>query len=90
MPNAIYELKDGNLHLLPGSDLPEPLRTNLSVIPLTNDWYVCLCARLGKRMTVKLDNHADVPGATEAAFQWAFFTPCFCDGEVSGVRARYE
>lgn len=89
---AIYEKRSDGLHLLPGSTLPEPLRGNLEnvPIPLDSSWYVAICARLGKQMTVRLDNHADVPGATEANFQWARFSPCMCDGEVTGVRAVYE
>lgn len=91
MATAIYEKRGEFLHLLPHSTLPEPLRSNLSQpIPISRNWYVCLCARLGQPFTQRLDNHADVPGATEAAFEWARFTPCFCEGQVSGVRAVYE
>ena len=91
-PTAIFEVRNGALHLLPDSSLPEPLRSNLETnpIPLDSDLYVARCARDDVARTIELDNHDQVPGAREAAFTWARFWPCHCDGAVSGVRAWYD
>ena len=95
MATAIYEKGDDNaLHLLRGSSLPQPLRDNLEgmTIPLDWDWFVAIAARTRAEITVKLNNHDDVPGAHEAGFSWATFRPRFHPdtGELVGVWARYE
>lgn len=91
---ATFEKRGNALFLLPKSTLPQPLRGNLEKdpIPLTSNWYVAQCARRGEEMHIELDNHAEVPGATEAGFRWAHFVPAYdrVTGELSGIRATYE
>lgn len=97
MVNGTFELVGKELHLLPGSTLPDFTKNQLaqiSPIPLNCDLYVAICARYDLAFDCELDGIADLPGIISAGLAHVWYKPCHEHGDprapVSGVKVVYQ